>query len=87
LRSPVEAADHLDGKDGDRKLARESTPSESGTRRLARWLRNTRQLIPRGAIGVDGESPNSAVVTDNDVLVIRVRGDRERFSFHGRSLN
>ena len=52
------------------------------------WVvRDARQLFPRGTIGVDGESPNSAVVTDNNVLVIRVRGDRERFSFHARSLN
>jgi hypothetical protein len=43
--------------------------------------------VPGGTIGLNGEPPNSAVVTDNNVLVIRVRGDRERFSFHARSLN
>ena len=64
-----------------------NAPSESGTRGLARWLRDARQLFPGGTIGLNGEPPNSAVVTDNNVLVICVRGDRERFSFHTRSLN
>jgi hypothetical protein len=71
----------------ERKLFCKSTPLESGTRGLAGWLRDARQLFPGGTIGLNGEPPNSAVVTDNNVLVIRVRGDRERFSFHARSLN
>ena len=54
---------------------------------MAEWLGDAWQLFPGRAIGVDGEPPNSAIVTDNNVLVIRVRGDRERFSFHARSLN
>jgi hypothetical protein len=71
----------------ERKLFCKSTLSESGTRRLAGWLRDARQLFPGGTTGLNGEPPNSAVVTDNNVLVIRVRGDRQRFSFHVGSLN